>query len=325
MKYTQEEVGNIIKQVEAATGQRVANYKYISYSSTQLEGISPSDFQTNNQVLYGDFEVGHLGNGDEFYLRYLDNYGNDTLVVSFLGKSDNIGAIKGVTFNFYSLGGSIATFSGILFNLVDVPAPAFRFSFEKTNASSYDVGFCVNTKYGLLDKLGKVYVDFGDGAGMVAFTSEPNDLSNPVGTIPIYYAYAKAGTYTIKVYTEFPVSSIYVSDEFYAIIGAANFILTGDLTYNIEDFQVNYQEAVYNNIDFITSIPSALSNCLVLSLQGNRLTTAQVNAILIHFNNQVASDKDYYLQNQVPPAPPSGAGITAKNALISRGCLVYTD
>lgn len=326
MKYTEEEVGNIIKAVELFTGKKVANYTYVSYPYIVLDTMgNGGDFVIANQVLYGTWEVGHVANNVPFLLEYQDNYGNALPVVSYLGKSDNIGTIEEVIFNYYNLGGASASFNGILFNLVDVPAPAFRFSFEKTNVASTVVGFGVDTYYGVAEKLGKVFVDFGDGAGIVTFDKDTEGLQNPSGIIAVKYQYTKPGRYTIKVYTEFEVNTIHITDEYYNIMGAANFVLSNGVSFNITTFESNYQDALYSTIDFITGNASNFNQATTVNFIGNRLTTAQVNAILVHFNNQGATGKTYILNAQTPLAPPSGAGITAKAALIARGCIVYTD
>lgn len=63
----------------------------------------------------------------------------------------------------------------------------------------------------------------------------------------------------------------------------------------------------------------------------NNLSTATVNQILIDLDNATVGKTLFggagtiALQNQVPPAPPSGAGLTARTNLISRGFTVTTD
>ena len=67
-----------------------------------------------------------------------------------------------------------------------------------------------------------------------------------------------------------------------------------------------------------------------LFAQSNYLTTAYVNQILIDINAQLAGKTSISgsvsLQSQLPSgAPPTGAGITAKNNLIANGFTVLTD
>ena len=68
-----------------------------------------------------------------------------------------------------------------------------------------------------------------------------------------------------------------------------------------------------------------------LNLSGNNLPINQVNQILIDLNQNATSGKTVFLAStinlsgQIPSAPPSGAGITAKTLLISKGITVITD
>jgi hypothetical protein len=115
-----------------------------------------------------------------------------------------------------------------------------------------------------------------------------------------------------------------MSDEFAGIMGANNFNIIPGILYNMNRLSVHYQETNLNT-DFITDLPSALGSAQIIELGGNALTTAKVNALLIHFQNMSANGKTIILNNQNPPAPPSGAGITAKNWLIANGNTVLTD
>jgi hypothetical protein len=324
MKYTEEEISNIIKSVEAFTNKKVANYQFVSYSTADFNAMSLEDFVNNNQVLYGDFRIGHLDNNETFSLQYNDNFGNQELIVTYLGKSDNIKDINGVIWNSYDSQVDFLTFSGILFNLVDVVTPTFAFSFQKTFSQSLDIGFNVGTVYGLAQDIGNVYVNFGDGAGILAFNKDIVGVNNPAGTIPVNYSYAKAGIYTITVYSEYPINSIYITDEFSSLMGANNFNIIQGILYNFNRLSIAYQETNLNT-NFITDNPSALGSAEIIELCGNALTTAKVNALLIHFQNMQANGKIIVLNNQNPLAPPSGAGITAKNWLIANGNTVFTD
>ena len=68
-----------------------------------------------------------------------------------------------------------------------------------------------------------------------------------------------------------------------------------------------------------------------LNLSGNNLPVNQVNQILVDLNQNATSGKTVFLAStinlsgQIPSAPPSGAGITAKTLLISKGITVITD
>ena len=71
------------------------------------------------------------------------------------------------------------------------------------------------------------------------------------------------------------------------------------------------------------ALPSSLNN---IGLSGNLLNTTEVNNALILLNNTftLPGFKEFYLEMSTP-APPSGAGLTAKTELQSKGYYVYTD
>lgn len=82
-----------------------------------------------------------------------------------------------------------------------------------------------------------------------------------------------------------------------------------------------------NNLtDFNPAIPlpTAVSN---LNISSNELTVSAVNFVLAYFNTVDVKGSGFTLQlnNQTPAAAPTGAGITDKSDLISRGATVNTD
>jgi hypothetical protein len=68
---------------------------------------------------------------------------------------------------------------------------------------------------------------------------------------------------------------------------------------------------------------------LNLNLSGNNLLVATVNQILIDLDNTSTGKTSFSgtinLSGQIPPAAPTGLGITAKNNLIANGMTVITD
>jgi hypothetical protein len=68
-----------------------------------------------------------------------------------------------------------------------------------------------------------------------------------------------------------------------------------------------------------------------LNLPNNNLPVSVVNQILIDMDNASNGFTTYLagslivLSGQTPPAPPSGAGATAKTNLIGKGFSVITD
>jgi len=76
--------------------------------------------------------------------------------------------------------------------------------------------------------------------------------------------------------------------------------------------------------DFAPSVtmPTAFA---VFSVDGNVIDVPEMNTILMDLDGLGYSAGIFNLNNQTPPAPPSGAGAISKGNLISRGCTVITD
>jgi hypothetical protein len=69
-----------------------------------------------------------------------------------------------------------------------------------------------------------------------------------------------------------------------------------------------------------------LSNCSSIYLNGNALSSSQINALLNKFLTVTpASGKRIDLYGQTPPAPPTGQGLIDKQTLINAGNTVSTD
>lgn len=71
-----------------------------------------------------------------------------------------------------------------------------------------------------------------------------------------------------------------------------------------------------------TTIPAGVND---FRASNNHLTVSNVNAILIALDSNGLLNGNLNLGGQTPAAAPSGAGITAKNNLISKGWTVLTD
>ena len=67
------------------------------------------------------------------------------------------------------------------------------------------------------------------------------------------------------------------------------------------------------------------SSCFEFAVDTCNLNTISVNTILIDFDGGGNNNGILYVDNQTPPAPPLGAGITAKDTLISNGWNVAVD
>lgn len=77
-----------------------------------------------------------------------------------------------------------------------------------------------------------------------------------------------------------------------------------------------------NEIRSISPVASLVTN---MNCSINRLTTSQVNDILILLDGYGLLTGTFDSSGQTPAAPPTGAGITAKNNLIGKGWTVTTD
>lgn len=86
-----------------------------------------------------------------------------------------------------------------------------------------------------------------------------------------------------------------------------------------------YQNSTLSTIDF-PALTSFGGRGASVDLANNALTSSQVNLILSRLLNVSPNlTKNIRLQNQKPPAPPTGQGIIDKAALISKGNSVGTD
>jgi hypothetical protein len=77
------------------------------------------------------------------------------------------------------------------------------------------------------------------------------------------------------------------------------------------------------NFNPTLSLPATLSQ---LYLNNNQLSTTEVNNTLVMLDTTYTTPgSKYFNLTMTPSAPPSGAGLTAKTALQSRGYTVITD
>jgi len=70
---------------------------------------------------------------------------------------------------------------------------------------------------------------------------------------------------------------------------------------------------------------SRLTNINYASLIGNELPSTQVNKLLSELVDNGINGGTLSINNQTPPAPPTGQGLIDKATLISRGWTVTTD
>jgi hypothetical protein len=96
----------------------------------------------------------------------------------------------------------------------------------------------------------------------------------------------------------------------------------GDYTLKIDNTYTGALKITNASIYFARYLPQQAT---LLNLGGNKLNTATVNAILQFYDAANTENYTLNLGSQTPSAPPSGAGITAKDNLIAKGWTVNTD
>ncbi len=79
------------------------------------------------------------------------------------------------------------------------------------------------------------------------------------------------------------------------------------------------------NSNAITTLPNLPPTITTLDCSNNKVTTASINAALITVDANGLIGGTFTSNGQTPAAPPTGAGITAKNDLIVKSWTVTTD
>ena len=64
---------------------------------------------------------------------------------------------------------------------------------------------------------------------------------------------------------------------------------------------------------------------IIIRVQNNKISTTNINQLLIDLDAKGWIDGDLYCLTQTPAAPPTGAGIIAKANLLAKGWIVTTD
>src|ERR1019366_7408514 len=83
---------------------------------------------------------------------------------------------------------------------------------------------------------------------------------------------------------------------------------------------------LYPNNNSLTNLDISGSTLInELEVQGNNLPVSVVNSLLVQLDTNGVHGIYAYTSSQTPAAPPSGAGLTAKTNLISKGWGVTTD
>ena len=96
---------------------------------------------------------------------------------------------------------------------------------------------------------------------------------------------------------------------------------------NFPVLNAEIMQCVFTNNALTTVSHPNLTPASSYSIQNNNLPSSEINNLLNYFVNitPTLSGIGFQLQNQTPPAPPTGQGITDMNTLISNGNGVMTD
>ena len=133
-----------------------------------------------------------------------------------------------------------------------------------------------------------MYVDWGDGSALQPYASDPDQF--------LSHTFPSNSIFTVRVYLEDPL-------VIYSII-------FGDDIGNFHLLEVDISQ--------MTAIAD-------VELYGNQLSSTQVNNVLAQLVSNGGYSGILSINNQTPPAPPTGQGIIDKATLISRSWSVTTD
>lgn len=154
-------------------------------------------------------------------------------------------------------------------------------------------------------------LDWGGQDSIIGTTSDSIDVDGYMFTTPA------SGDRTLRIRISDPSKVLELrvgSDDMFSIEFAAQ--MNNLQTVTIQDSQI---ESVLFNLFTVPGI-------IAFNMPNNKLPVFQVNSIIGWINtNHTVSGGQLSLGDQTPAAPPSGTGITAKNALIADGWTVTTD
>jgi len=188
---------------------------------------------------------------------------------------------------FYSPNSPFGVFEGSIDFLFVV---GFTFKVDNTlgNAGSNQNTVTSFYSFGLNQNNSEMYINWGDGSALQYYAR-----TNPQ---EIYHTFAYNGIFDVTCYVKDPTFIDYtISDD-----GHGNFQM----------LEVDY---------------SRLINATYINLNGNKLSSTQVNKLLSELVANGLSNGTLLTNSQTPPAPPTGQGIIDKATLISRNWTVTTD
>ena len=150
----------------------------------------------------------------------------------------------------------------------------------------------------------EITIDWGD--------STTDTITMDGSFVPVNHTYAAIGNYTIRI-----TGNVAAFVEMQALNGQHNSI-------NLPE-GINLRGLTLNDNQFGSLyIPTTYTNLIALSAANNDIDQQSINLILTTINDFGTSNGVIYL-NGGNNQPPSGQGIVAKNALLSRGWTVITN
>jgi len=160
-------------------------------------------------------------------------------------------------------------------------------------------------------------IDWGDGN-----ITEFDNVAG--GSINYPHNYIVAGLYNIKITFDKPTAVTSLSFIFRGVTQTDTLL---SLTGHAGTPYLKY--LVLQNTRLKTLDISANFNIERLWLSGNCLTEATVNNLLTHVDSYTVSNltpsPEFYLNGQIPIAPPTGSGLVAKQSLFNKRCQIQTD
>lgn len=189
---------------------------------------------------------------------------------------------------------------------VDEEYSEFVFDSAYTNesyANPNTVHFGVNT-------INSLRVDWGDG---VVEDVSANAYSE------LIHEYQNSGLYTVRLIETTTENQIQIDIEGQSASGSVtqNCIKVNKISKNTSAIAIGN-----NHVNSLSAIPIKTTSIYAYN---NSLNVSDIDQLLIQSDLYLTENMIIQVQNQTPSATPSGAGITAKNNIISRGGYVLTD
>ena len=171
---------------------------------------------------------------------------------------------------------------------------------------------------------GRVKVYWGDGT----------ENNYPSGLFVVTHNYSVQAVHNIVIESEFSLLELTIQEQSLTHVDVSQnpnlvtLTLIGNSLTSLNISNNTLLEGLLVGHNQLTSIipPASINNMTFLNVINNKLPVSAINQLLILADNSTAALPNLFSSNsQTPSAPPSGAGITAKNSLIAKGWSVSTD